>query len=199
MLAENLPASIAVAFSGGGDSTALLSLMLEKAKGTKITALIVDHGLREGSVDEAKLAAQRAQDMGARTEILTWQGEKPETGIQEKARLARYGLLGAACRRLSVDTLLLGHNQDDQAETILMRQQKNSGWRGLAGMKEKTKAPLWPQLYGITVERPLLGATRAALREYNKKNNLPYIDDPSNEDRAFTRIQARMPCVTTLI
>ena len=188
---------LAVAFSGGGDSTALLSLVLAWARKSgkpPVIAFIVDHGLRTGSDEEAQTAAWRAVAMGAQSKVLRWQGDKPKSGIQEKARIARYALLGEACRRHGIQTLLLGHNEDDQAETLWMRAQKKSGWRGLAGMSESIEAPIWPQLYGVKVVRPLLNATRTELRDYNREHNLAFIDDPSNENRAFTRIKAAMLC-----
>lgn len=185
---------VAVAFSGGGDSTALLSLVVSALKQHSqrhIHALIVDHGLRAGSDEEAQLAAARADEIGAIPTILTWRGEKPKTGLQERARLARYGLLGDACREQEITHLFLGHNQNDQAETILMREEKGSGWRGLAGMRVRTAAPVWPALYNVDVLRPLLAESRAALRDYNRQQNLDCIDDPSNENHAFHRIRAR--------
>ena len=184
---------LAVAFSGGGDSTALLSLMMKWNNLQSVQAFIVDHGLRAGSAKEAKIAQSRAENMGARVRILTceWPENIPTTGIQEKARNARYQLLGSACREQGIDTLLLGHNQDDQAETVLMRQDAGSGWRGLAGIKNRSTAPIWPALQGVNILRPMLNCGRVALRSYNKNNSLKWIDDPSNENRSFTRIRAR--------
>ena len=185
---------LAVAFSGGGDSTALLYMLLEwveQNNSRDVFALIVDHGLRDDSADEAKIAARRAQGMGAIVEILNWDGVKPNTGIQEKARIARYALLGQACRRLRAAQLFLGHNQDDQAETIYMRIQNQTGWRGMAGMGARRVSPLWPELYDVETIRPLLDISREDLRSFCKENHLAYIDDPSNENREFTRIRIR--------
>ena len=193
----NLPrdGTIAVAFSGGGDSTALLSLLLKWTDGADIYAFIIDHGLRAGSGDEAKLARRCAINIGARAEVLTalWPDGIPTTGIQEKARNARYQLLAQACDKLQVDTLslFLGHNEDDQAETVLMRQDAGSGWRGLAGIAGRALFPVCPTVSGVQVLRPLLSCTRAELRNYNRKNGLKWIDDPSNENRSFARIRAR--------
>lgn len=184
----------AVAFSGGGDSMALLSLACEWAKqnaNKKVVALIVDHGLREGSAQEAEVAAMRAQAIGAHAKILNWVGEKPNTAIQEKARQARYALMGEACRHMGITQLLLGHTSDDQAETLFMRAQKQSGWRGFSGMQVRKTSPIWPELYNVEIVRPLLDASRGELRAYNGENNLDYIDDPSNEDRKYARVRAR--------
>jgi len=185
--------NIGVAYSGGGDSTALLALMLKWSDSGHVYAFIVDHALRSGSDKEAKLAEKRALAMGAQTKILTcqWPEGIPTTGIQEKARNARYQLLGDACREQGIENLFLGHNHDDQAETVLMRQGAGSGWRGLAGIKCRNTAPIWPALQGVTILRPMLDCGREELRLYNKNNGLPWIDDPSNENRSFARIRAR--------
>ncbi len=184
---------LAVAFSGGGDSTALLSLTLKWRSDHPVYALIVDHGLRDGSAQEAKLARSRAIKMGASAQILNciWGRFIPQTAIQEKARNMRYGLFADACKDIGVNILLLGHNQDDQAETVFMRKDANSGWRGLAGIKPRTRAAIWPALQGVTSVRPLLSCSREDLRLYNKSNNLQWIDDPSNSNLSFARIRAR--------
>ncbi|MBN4055819.1 tRNA lysidine(34) synthetase TilS [bacterium AH-315-J23] len=184
---------LAVAFSGGGDSTALLSLVLKWNKFRPVYALIVDHGLRQGSAQEAELAQSRAKALGANGHILKchWSEGAPKTAVQENARNARYQLLGDACRELGIETLLLGHNLADQAETVLMRKGSGSGWHGLAGIKERSRAPIWPALQGVTVLRPLLSCGRIDLRSYNKNNDLQWIDDPSNINRSFARIRAR--------
>ena len=186
-------AVFAVAFSGGGDSTALLSLALKWSKARPVHALIIDHALRPDSAKEAKLAQARANALGAETQILKceWGSTIPKTGIQEKARHARYQLLGDACRELGAENLLLGHNQDDQTETVLMRQDAGSGWRGLAGIKQQVRAPIWPALQGLNVVRPMLSCGRYELRSYNKNNDLEWIDDPSNANTTFARIRAR--------
>lgn len=184
---------LAVAFSGGGDSTALLSLMVKWNNLQSVQVFIVDHGLRVGSAKEAETAQDRATSIGASARILTceWPEGIPTTGIQEKARNARYQLLGDACREQGINTLMLGHNQDDQAETVLMRQEAGSGWRGLAAMKARCTSPVWPALQGINVVRPLLGYGRTDLRSYNKTNGLKWISDPSNANKSFARIRAR--------
>lgn len=184
---------LAVAFSGGGDSTALLYLIIKSVagQGRKIHALIVDHKLRRGSGVESKLAAARARAMGAQPTILNWIHDNPETGIQEKARIVRYTLMGDACRLLGIRKIFLGHNQGDQAETILMRQRKGSGWRGLAGMQMRVKMPIWPELRDIEILRPLLDEPRESLRSYNVEFGLEYIDDPSNTHLGFERIRTR--------
>lgn len=190
-LADTSP--IIVAYSGGGDSTALLYLALKWAKPNNkhVIAALVDHGMRKGSAKESQLAVKRANAMGAGVRVLHWQGPKPKTALQAKARQARYALLANLCRELGARRCWLGHNLDDQIETVKMRIQSGSGWRGLAAMTPRAAAPIWPELYGIEIHRPMLGARREDIRVFNTQNSLKYIDDPSNSSRDFTRVRTR--------
>ena len=182
---------IAVAFSGGGDSLALLHLTLKWAAGQPVHALIVDHKLREGSGVEALRAADEAARIGAKPQILNWSHSGVTSGLQDRARVARYDLLGRACRELGAAYVQLGHNQDDQAETVAMRKANGSGWRGLAGIKPISHAPVWPQLRGVSLHRPLLEVTRGQLRGYCRQHGLNYQEDPSNENLNYQRVQVR--------
>lgn len=184
-------AVIAAAVSGGADSMAMLHLTLNWAKDRPVHALIIDHALRAGSDVQARLAAKRAADMGAIAHIKTWQHDGVTTAIQERARIARYGLLGQLCDEIAAATLLVGHNQDDQAETIGMRQASGSGWRGLAGMRDYVRAPLWPQLNGMSIGRPLMPCSRAEIRAYCADHNIAFHDDPANESRDYARVRMR--------
>lgn len=187
---DTLPSErLAIAFSGGGDSTALVHMC--QGLRPKPLIIIVDHALRAGSATEALQAQKFAQGLGLETKLLTWEHNNPKTGLQEKARRARYGLMGAKCRQAGIRYLLTGHTQDDQAETLLMRYEKNTGWRGAAGMAEYTYAPVWPELAKVTLVRPLLDVTRQSLREYNKLNDLDWIEDPANRNDVFERVRTR--------
>lgn len=177
----------ALAFSGGGDSTALLHAL----RGKEPYVLIVDHGLRRGSADEARAAAAFAGSLGLTSEVLRWSPPKGLSSVQAKARIARYEMMGRRCRALGLSALLTGHTLDDQAETVLMRVEAGGSWRGAAAMRAVTISPLWPQLWGITVYRPMLKITRAAVRQYLSAQALPYTDDPSNQNRDFSRVRAR--------
>jgi len=179
----------AIAYSGGGDSTALLHSL--KKHPQLALVLIVDHGLRIGSREEAIQAADFAKKLGLKTQILTWQPKKITSGIQEKARRARYGLLGQACRENGIEILLTAHSRDDQAETVLMRYDRGTDWRGAAGMQASLLNAVWPELEGISLIRPLLGVSRKTLRDYNVAQSSRWVDDPSNENRNFSRIRAR--------
>lgn len=178
---------IAAAVSGGGDSMALALLLKEWAgsKGSKMIALVVDHGLRAESAQEAQTTAARLKSLGIDHEILSWQGEKPTTSIQEQARQGRYRLLLEACHRHSASVLALAHNAEDQIETFWMRLVAGSGPDGLAAM-----APARMQ-EGILQLRPLLSFTRAQLRDTCRARGAEWIEDPSNTNEKFLRVKLR--------
>jgi len=187
---------IAVAFSGGGDSTALLHALRDTENVTH--AFIIDHNLREESEIETQRAAGFALDLGYDVSIRKWDHGHPAKGIQVKAREYRYSAMGELCRKFGITHLLTAHTEDDQAETLLMRQERGTGWRGLAGMRKEAYGPLWPALAEVTLVRPLLTVSRQALRGYNKSEGLLWIEDPSNENKDFTRVHARQKLKGTI-
>jgi len=184
---------LAVAASGGADSTALAALACDwaRTRDGRITALIVDHGLRAGSSTEARAAAAQLKTLGADTVVLAWSGSKPVTGVQAAARAARYRLLGDWCARHGVLHLLVAHHADDQAETAAMRAGRGSGPVGLAGMSAIVERA------GHRILRPLLGETRATLRAFAASRGLSWIEDPSNTDPRFARTRLRAQMAAT--
>ena len=185
----NFSGKAAIAFSGGGDSTAMLHAFREDPRVTH--AFIIDHALRAGSDIEAKMAAVFAQQLGYHVQINRWKHQGIKTGLQAKARHYRYQALGQMCRTEGLSHLMTAHSEDDQAETFILRLNRQSGWRGLVGMAEMAYAPIWPSLANVTFLRPWLGVSRHALRDYNAQHRLPFVDDPSNQNSNFARIRAR--------
>lgn len=178
---------IALAVSGGGDSMGMAVLMEKwvKSHGGTLLALTVDHGLRPEAKKESADVAAFFASRGITHKTLTWQGEKPTTRIQERARRARYDLLLDACRAEGAEVLALAHNLEDQTETFWMRLAHGSGLDGLAAM------PPYRMQDGIMLIRPLLQASRAQLRDFCRVENIPYIDDPSNADGRYLRVKLR--------
>lgn len=178
---------IAVAVSGGRDSLALALLVDEwaRAQSGSLTALIVDHRLRSESQDEANHVAALLRRCSINTEILCWSDAKPQTGISEAARVARYDLLQDRCRVLGVLHLLLGHQADDQAETVLLRLADASGPEGLAGMAGIVERA------NLRLLRPLLGIGRDRLAATVLAHGLTWVDDPSNQNEDYARVLAR--------
>ena len=181
--------NFAIAFSGGGDSTALVHALKDHSQASH--AYIVDHKLRKGSGAEVVAAKQFALDCGYDTKILTWEHSSPTSALQEKARNARYAFIGHQCRKDGINYVLTAHSEDDQAETLLMRYDRKTDWRGAAGIAEMAYGPVWPALAMVTLVRPLLDMTRQELRDYNHKYHLTWSEDPSNENRDYARIRAR--------
>ena len=180
---------IALAVSGGSDSMAMLHLVWQwnarRQFGKCLTILSVDHGLRPEAALECARVASWCEALGVRHVTLKWLGEKPHSGLQAKARQARYDLMTEWCLTHNVPILLTAHTADDQAETVVMRQARTSSLKSLAG--------IWPtrDWNGIQVLRPLLSARRDELREHLLSQNLGWIDDPSNVDQRFERVRVR--------
>lgn len=178
---------VAVATSGGVDSIALclLTHRWAAARGGACHALVVDHGLRPESAEECRRVAGWLTRGGIETRVLTWAGRKPDRGIQEAAREARYGLLLSWCRDHGLRDLLLAHHRDDQAETFFLRLGRKSGLDGLAAMAGVSHRA------GIRVVRPLLGVPKARLVATARAFGHPWIEDPSNRDPRFARSRLR--------
>jgi tRNA(Ile)-lysidine synthase len=112
----------------------------------------------------------------------------PTSAIQEQARIVRYGALAAWLRDRELGALLTAHHLDDQAETMLMRLNRGSGVRGLAGMRRVAPLPGDPDQLLL---RPLLGWRRTELEEICATAGVPPALDPSNEDDSYERVRVR--------
>jgi len=180
---------LAVAVSGGSDSIALTLLLHSYCQqhSLPLHALTVDHGLRPESATEAAQVGVWMQQYGIPHSVLVWQHQAlPVSGnLQALARENRYRLLTDYCRAHGITALSLGHTQDDQAETIALRQQRQAGPVGLSGMSARLTK------HGVTLLRPLLGISRSALRDYLQAQGQCWIDDPSNDNADFDRIRIR--------
>ncbi len=184
-LLEKFPPPYAVAVSGGADSMALCLMLREITP--ELTALIVDHGLRPESTAEAQQVAQWLQALNIKTEILPIKNPKAigSTAIQEKARDLRYELLTNWCNNNKIANLLLAHHADDQLETLLMRLARGSGIAGLAAMQEHSIRN------NINLLRPLLGTSKVELVAYLNARGQKWVEDPSNQNPAYTRVRFR--------
>jgi tRNA(Ile)-lysidine synthase len=186
-------ASWAIAVSGGGDSIALMHLASGWAKNNHLPpprVLTVDHGLRPGSRQDASCVKAWAEALGLTVAILSWTGAKPRSGVEERARVARYKLMGDWCSAHRADWLLLGHTKDDQAENFLLRLGRGSGVDGLSAMQSAIPLPA-PAGPMVTLVRPLLGFTRAELRAWLTRRGETWLEDPMNDDEKFARTRVR--------
>lgn len=176
---------LAVGVSGGADSLALVLMLKQTLPDWKIIALTVDHQLRPSSRREAEYVRGIMEKFGIEHHILTWEGVKPENGIEEQARTARYHLLCDWCQTHQVKYLAIAHHLYDQAETFLMRLQRGSGLRGLAAMNEKSYKD------GVCILRPLLSCSPDALKRFLEEKQLDWVEDESNQCMDFLRVKMR--------
>jgi tRNA(Ile)-lysidine synthase len=176
-----------VAVSGGPDSVGLLLLAAADRPG-KVEAATVDHALRAESPAEARMVEALCErlDVPHTTLTVAWD-EKPRTGIQLRARAARYALLGRWAQEKALHSLLTAHQLDDQAETLLMRMVRGAGIKGLAGMRRVARTPGGQ----VPLVRPLLGWRRAELQQVCASVGVMPVEDPSNEDEQFERVRIR--------
>jgi len=183
---------LAAGVSGGPDSLALALLAADWARrrGGDLLALIVDHGLRPESGEEAAGVARLLAGQGIASRILPL-GLAPGTAIQDRARQARRSALLAACAASGRPWLLLGHQRGDQAETLLLRAGRGSGPAGLAGM-----AMALPATEALIL-RPLLGMPAARLAATVAAAGLTPAMDPSNVNPRFTRTRLRAALAAT--
>lgn len=179
---EGVDGEVCVALSGGPDSTGLLAGA--RHAGLTVTALVVDHGMQDGSAEVAQVAARTAVDLGADARVLTVTVDG-RGGPEASARRARYAALDDARGRRPV---LLGHTLDDQAETVLLGLARGSGPRSIAGMVA------WDDPWG----RPLLTTRRATTVAACDEAGVTPWSDPQNDDPRFLRSRVRSELVPVL-
>ncbi|QCE33577.1 tRNA lysidine(34) synthetase TilS [Acetobacteraceae bacterium] len=173
-----------IGVSGGTDSMALAYLA---SRFMDVFAVIVDHGLRTESSEEAKLTAERLSKLGIETSIIRINPDyyPKGTGVQERARGARFEAFHKIARERQTNLIALAHHQGDQDETLYMRWRKKSGNFGLAGIQPLVKDK------DLFVLRPLLPISRARLQATLIRNKVNWCEDPSNQNRHYERVRVR--------
>ena len=184
-----LPADglVLVALSGGPDSLALAAATAFEAAG-RGGAVIVDHGLQEGSAEVASHAADQARALGLNPVVVVRVEVGTGGGPEAAARAARYRALSEAAAATGARAVLLGHTLDDQAETVLLGLARGSGATSLQGMESVS---------GI-YRRPLLGIRRSVTEQACEDAGLTPWNDPQNTDPAFTRVRVRQTVLPLL-
>jgi tRNA(Ile)-lysidine synthase len=174
---------LAVAVSGGVDSVCLLHWAVKS--GLNVTALHVNHGLRDAADVETQYVVDLCKKLQIPYQVFYWTDDKPATGLEAAARDARYKFMTDWCLENNIDALMIAHQADDQIETFLMNLSRGSGVSGLSAMQ--------PESYrnGVKIVRPLLGIFRSELVKYCDENNIKYFDDEMNEDESYTRVKIR--------
>lgn len=192
--------TIAVAYSGGLDSSVLLHLAADYAERHPISlyAFHVHHGLSPNADAWLEHAQQQAAALSVpfdavRIHLIRQRGES----IEHLARQQRYAALGKLSRQHGVQLLLTAHHQDDQAETVLLQLFRGTGVRGLGGMLELQRTEHLAA-DDVLLGRPLLECAREALQAFAAERGIHHIDDESNDDPRYRRNAIRqqiMPAI----
>jgi tRNA(Ile)-lysidine synthase len=184
---------VLAACSGGADSLALAAALAHEAprRGLRAGGVTVDHGLQEGSAAQADRVTGALGALGldpVRQVRVTVDGLPGAGGPEAAARRARYAALEQAAKQTGAVAVLLGHTRDDQAETVLLGLARGSGARALAGMPARRGR----------FRRPMLGLSRATLREACLAQRLDPWDDPHNCDPSYARVRVRHQALPAL-
>lgn len=179
-------ALLLVALSGGADSLALAAAAAFEAPRSALRAgaVIVDHGLQDGSAAVAARAAAQARGLGLDPVLVRRVKVASSTdagGPEAAARDARYAALNDAVAETGAAALLVGHTLDDQAETVLLGLARGSGGASLHGMAVASGS----------LRRPLLGIRRSTTRQFCVDSGLDAWDDPHNDSDLFARVRVR--------
>lgn len=185
---STLPADarIAIAFSGGLDSSVLLDAAVRKAGAARLVALHVHHGLSPNADQWLAHCEATARAYGvafdARRVTLARVDAAGAMGVEAAAREARYHALDAMCEAHGARSLWLAQHADDQAETVLLQWLRGAGLAGLAAM-----APAREMAGAASRVRPLLNVLRAQLERYARAYHLHWVEDESNADTRYAR------------
>jgi tRNA(Ile)-lysidine synthase len=202
MMAGPQPVCIAVAYSGGRDSTALLHATAVAARdwpGVTVVALHVHHGLSSRADDwqrHAEAICQAWVEEGLPLRLLCRRvslGLSAGDSVEAVARAARHAALQDMAREAGTDLLLLAHHRQDQAETLMLQALRGGGLAGLAGMPRDVMRE------GVRWVRPWLDHPRSAIEAYVAAHGLAYIDDDSNADTRYARNLLRLSVWPALV
>ncbi|MEF3692072.1 MAG: tRNA lysidine(34) synthetase TilS [Candidatus Moraniibacteriota bacterium] len=182
---------IVAGISGGPDSACLLDILVLLAKKKKFKLLVahVNYGLRGKDSDgDEKFVRNLAEKYGLRCEVMDAKEKTKNKVNEKKLREIRYAFFEKVRKKNNFDLIAVAHNQDDQAETVLMRMFRGSGSGGLSGIR-----PLNDKLV-----RPLLALSREEISAYLKEKKLRYRIDKTNRENIFLRNRIRNKLIPLL-
>lgn len=172
---------VAVALSGGADSTALALAAQERWPG-RVVALHVHHGLQAAADGFEAHVRQQCQSWGMTCLVQHIQAQHgPGDSPEAAAREGRYRALAEMAQSLGVSHVLLGHHADDQVETLMLALSRGAGLPGLSAM------PTNFERHGVRFARPILSLDPQVLREWLAGQGVAVVHDPSNDNTAYTR------------
>jgi tRNA(Ile)-lysidine synthase len=185
---SNTSGVVLIGVSGGADSMALAAATLAESSGRRVIPVVVDHGLQENSAEVASLVINRLKKMGFDEIFSVRASVELKDGLEASARRARYKVFEQATETYGAEIFLLGHNKNDQAESVLLGLVRGSGTRSLSGMREQN---------GIYV-RPFLDISRETIEEACSESGLEIWSDPHNENLEFKRVMIRRESIPKL-
>lgn len=179
------PLPLAVAYSGGADSTALLHACHQRWPGA-VQAVHVHHGLQSAADSFVTHCQQVCSALGVPLHVVRLDARaQPGQSPQDAARRHRYRALAQVAQQIAAASLALAQHADDQVETLLLALSRGAGLPGLAAM------PSHWQRDGLHWFRPLLHTPAAVLRDWLTAQNLSWVEDPSNDSHDYVRNRIR--------
>lgn len=186
---------VLIAYSGGVDSTALLTVLLRLREKFSLRLALAhfNHMLRRTAADDEQFAVEQALRHGlplylGREDIRAWASEAG-LNLEEAGREKRYEFLKTRAAKVGANRIATGHTMTDQAETVILRLLRGTGPAGLGGIS--------PSLGGLII-RPLLEVEREELEGFLRAQGIPWRDDESNRDRRFLRNRVRLDLIPQL-
>lgn len=194
------PCHIAVAYSGGVDSSVLLHLVAQAIKNTSVVlhAFHIHHGLSQHADAWQSHCEQVSHQLSVifDTENVALSGIA-DVGVEDSARSARYAALDRLCVKYQIQYLLMAHHQNDQVETLLLHLCRGTGLNGLIGMDNVSDSSLLPKS-AVKVVRPWLDVPKTAIQAAVPLLNITHIEDESNQDTRYTRNTLRHRVIPVL-
>lgn len=178
---------VIIAVSGGPDSMSILNYLYENKEDYKIEIIAchVNHGIRENANLDEEYVKKYCEDRNImlfiKHEDVISLAKKSKRGLEETGRIVRYNFFEEIANSENANKIIVAHNKNDNAETIIMNALRGSGLTGLKGIEEKRGKYI----------RPLINCSREEIEEYCKKENLNPRHDESNDDNTYTRNKIR--------
>jgi tRNA(Ile)-lysidine synthase len=186
--------TLLIAVSGGPDSMVLLHTLwhLREPLALKLCVAHLNHQMRPSAAEDAQFVETTAHHLGIQCicktlDVPTYQRQH-KLSPEDAARQVRYAFLRTTAAQLGADRIAVGHTADDQAETVLLHLLRGSGLRGLCGMPPMR----------VPIIRPLIRVLRRDVLEYLRTHRLPCREDPTNDQRRYTRNRIRLDLLPTL-
>ncbi len=189
------PSILAVAFSGGLDSTVLLHATIQAHGANNVYAFHVHHGIQKEADQWQQHCQAVSKKLKCKFDTRNVKLNK-SSNVESQARNLRYQALSEMCEAHHIQDLLLAHHLDDQAETVLIQLMRGAGVAGLSAMPLVKAHHITQNI--IHLWRPFLNLRRRELEAYAKEHQLTWIEDPSNQDESYRRNAIRQSILPAL-